>query len=501
LSEGYNPGDICILGGRNKDCNIWAVHLTELGYKVVSSDSLLIHSNLRVKLSIAYLQLRLVPSGENEMKRFAELYFRAQNDSFNAYNQYVVELEMANGKRYRKFDSDAFLTDHFGSYNSFFFKHESLYDLIQSFYRLLGYDELSDPYLHHLADVIFEFGQKRGPDLKTFLDDYFATKDKIAVQIPESKDAVKVMTIHKSKGLEFPVVLIPSMDFDLSIKSTFLLESDDYILYKKPSKDDVLSILQEARAAEEAQVLTDKVNQCYVAMTRPIERLYINNSYQKSSFGRIFDDVLRLIEGVSDSDSQLLYETNDGLRSERSADEDIPLITPLRIQDNLWFPDISLQDRPELGDSNYLSEEMQFGVQFHLLMSRIDSPDAIESELSTAIDAGEVAVENRVSLKEKLTTLLNRKEYANLFSGHTKILSEQAIILTQSEIARPDKIIVKPEETILLDFKTGIPSAKDEKQINAYRETLESMGYPKVSSYLFYTATNELRLVGQDFFS
>ena len=113
-----------------------------------------------------------------------------------------------------------------------------------------------------------------------------------------------------------------------------------------------------------------------------------------------------------------------------------------------------------------------------------------------AIDAGEVSIENRKRLREKLDSLLNREEYIALFAGSTEILSEQAIILSENEIARPDKIIVKPNETVLLDYKTGVPSAKDEKQINSYRNTLESMGYPQVSSYLFYTATNELRLVG-----
>ena len=146
--------------------------------------------------------------------------------------------------------------------------------------------------------------------------------------------------------------------------------------------------------------------------------------------------------------------------------------------------------------SDYLSEEMQFGVQFHLLMSRIDTSADIEPQLSNAINAGEVSTENRERLTNKLGALLNRQEYMDLFAGSTEILSEQTIILSKNELARPDKIIVKAKETILLDYKTGVPSSKDEKQINSYRRTLESMGYPHVSSYLFYTATNELRFVG-----
>jgi ATP-dependent exoDNAse (exonuclease V) beta subunit len=233
ISDGFQPGDISILGITNRVCNAWAIGLTNLGYKVVSSDSLLINTNLRVQLTIAYLHRRLKPSGVTETKRFAELFFRVKNQSFNDYISYIQEHQSEKGTTYRAFNDQQFLRDHFGGYNAFFFKYEGLYDLIQSFYRLMNYDELKDPYLHHLADIAFEFGQKRGPDLKLFLDDYSSKKDKIAVQIPESDDAVKIMTIHKSKGLEFPVVILPSMNFKLKNQSKFLVESEEYVVYKQ----------------------------------------------------------------------------------------------------------------------------------------------------------------------------------------------------------------------------------------------------------------------------
>jgi ATP-dependent exoDNAse (exonuclease V) beta subunit len=496
LAEGFYPGDLCILGGTNKTCNTWAIKLTELGYKIVSSDSLLIHSNLRVQLTIAYLQRRLKPSGENESKRFAELFFRINANAYNDYSKYIVEYKAENDKVYRKFDDAQFLNDHFDGYKQFFFKHESLYDLIQSFYRIMKYDELSDPYLHHLADIAFEFGQKRGPDLKTFLEDYHAKKHKIAVQIPESKGAVKIMTIHKSKGLEFPVVMLPSLDFGMDIKSDFLLESGDFVLYKKPAKNDVLSILQETKEHEEAQILTDNVNLCYVGMTRPIERLYIHNAYDNKKFGRIFHQVLEDVDGVIEEDSALTYTIHNGSRTSAERKDDAELMVPLTIQDKLWFPNISLQDRPELGAQDYLSEEMQFGVQFHLLMSRIQELSEVDSVLKSGIDSGEVSATNENSLREKLQILLKRADYTDLFKGATKILSEQAIIYDHQEMARPDKLILKPAETIILDYKTGLPSTKDEKQVRAYQKVLQTMGYPDVRSYLFYTSINELRLIG-----
>ena len=72
-------GDICILGGTNKVCNTWALRLNERGYKVVSTDSLLINSNLKVQLTIAYLKRRLRPSGEHEKKAFCRIVLQNAN--------------------------------------------------------------------------------------------------------------------------------------------------------------------------------------------------------------------------------------------------------------------------------------------------------------------------------------------------------------------------------------------------------------------------------------
>lgn len=503
LADGFNPGDISILGSTNRICNTWAIGLTNLGYKIVSSDSLLINTNLRVQLTIAFLHRRLKPSGVTETKQFAEIFFRSngdrmQSDNFNAYSSYIQEHQSAKGKTYRAFNDQQFLGDHFGGYNQFFFKYEGLYDLIQSFYRLMKYDELADPYLHHLADIAFEFGQKRGPDLKLFLEDYASKKNKIAVQIPESNDAVKIMTIHKSKGLEFPVVILPSLDLKLKNSSEFLLETGEYVVYKTPSKNDVLDALREANTEEENQILTDDVNVCYVAMTRPMERLYIHNAFDKTKFGKKFHEVLEKMNDVTSSDGTLEVDLNSGPRSiakNASENENDASFVPESIQDRLWFPHISLQDNETLGDGDYLSAEMQFGIQFHLLISRIEKKEDIVSFTDIGIKAGDVSVENRAELIDKLTAIFDQEAYRALFDDAVSVLTEQEFIVNATKTLRPDRVILKEHSTVIVDYKTGIPNAKDEKQVQEYGLVLSAMEYPQVEGYLFYVGLNELRRV------
>lgn len=493
INDGFEAGGICILGGTNKVCNTWAIGLTDAGYKVVSSDSLLIHSNLHVQFAMAYLSRRLKPGGENEKKRFAELYFRIHHPSYQDYRKYIREVETPNGSTRRFFDDESFLKDHFDGYDRFFFKYENLYDLLEGFFRMMNYKELSNPYLHHLADLAFEFSQKKGPDLKAFIDYYENKKHQLALEVPESRDAIKIMTIHKSKGLEFPVVLLPSMEFGLDIKSNLLIDTGDHVVYKRPSKEEVLPALADAYQTEKDQILTDSVNLCYVAMTRPVERLYVDNHFEKTKFGVFFHRTLEQLEGITQDEETLIFDHHDGPRTiptEKTTDSGIFL--PTDIGDLLWFPHISLQDEEELQDSDYLSVEVQFGVQFHWVISKAKSDDEVSEVIAEGIRQGILSEENKDLLSKRASELFAHPEYLELLTENQEILYEQDFIAGPNQLVRPDQIILKADETIVLDFKTGMPDPRDEKQVASYCAILKEMDYPQVKGYLFYTSEQRL---------
>lgn len=495
-ADGFQLGDICLLGGTNKDCNDWALGLTEVGYKVVSADSLLIDSNLKVQLTIAYLNWRFKPSNESAKKQFAELFFRQRMDSYDDYKVFIEEKISAKGKSYRVFNEKAFIEKHFNNYIEFFFKYESIYDLVQGFYRIMHLNELENPYLHHLADVVYDFELKKGPHLAGFLDEYARKKGKIAVQIPVSNDAIQVMTIHKAKGLEFPIVILPSLNFTLDVKSEFLVEIEDFIVYKRPTTKEILEPLQVIYQEEYDQVVTDRVNLTYVAMTRPVERLYILNEFEKSRFGFLFHQTLKDLAVGTEEENEILVNIDSGEKEIAVSDENnSQLFHPQHLTETLWFPDIALQDNEELTHSTYLSSEMQFGLQFHLLISRIEKIEDIEPMINAAIQEGEVESKNTKQLTIKLKELLDSTDYISLFKNKKDVINEQAILIDSTTTLRPDKIILKEDETIIIDYKTGIPNQKDQKQVNTYKQVLEEMGYPKVCCYLFYSSINELRLV------
>jgi ATP-dependent exoDNAse (exonuclease V) beta subunit len=495
--DGYHRGDICILGNKNKECNAWAVALSAANYQVVSADSLLVNSSPQIKLSIAYLHRRLNPVSENEKRRFAELFFRMKPEmAYTAYKKYLVSHTSKTGRSYTLFNDDQFLVDHFGSSARFFEKYETLYDLIQLFYGLMNYDELKNPYLHHLADLAHDFDLMKGPDLQAFLNEYASKGHKSAVQLPESENAIRIMSIHKSKGLEFPVVILPKMDYDLSIRnnSKFLIPSGDKLLYTNVSGKSHVKPIQEFHEAETAQILTDNINKCYVAMTRPIERLYINNEFSKTNFGAIFHKTLTClpIEKI-EIDKEIKLKLGDSFKKTYAeSTTENTFFTPLNLEERLWFPDIALHDKKELMDQESLSDAQRYGNQFHNLLSEIKNPQEIDLLIQDHIKSGWVEQEFMERLSLDIHALFDMKEYRELFEDALEVLSEQSILVDEKTVKRPDKIILKKNETIVIDYKTGMPENKHIKQLSEYSHVLNEIGYPHIRPFIFYTATKEL---------
>ncbi|MCE2682300.1 MAG: UvrD-helicase domain-containing protein [Cryomorphaceae bacterium] len=452
-ADGFKRGDICILSEVNDKANIWAVELTKKGYKVVSSESLLIQNEVRVKLIVSFIRRRLNPSSESEKRKFAELYFRISRGlGYNEYKKYLERKVSAKGKNYTLFDDAQFLIDYFGGRDNFFFRYENLYDLITQFYTLMGWTELNNPYLHHFTDAAHSFELNRGPELKDFLNYYEENKGRLAIQLPESEDAIRIMTIHKSKGLEFPVVIIPDVDFSIKLKSQskFLVEAGEYILYttlKKTHPAPEVCIMNES---ETAQILTDKVNLAYVGMTRPEERLYIINQHKDSNLGSVLHDCFQNLPGLEvNAEGHLIKGARTQRPPKPTKGGGIGFLIPEELTDRLWFPDISLQDRSELIDANLLTDEQRFGNQFHALMAELNSSDQIELTIQRMVAEGLLELGFVDQLTEKAEQIFNHPAYASLFTGSTRILSERSIILDEMSTVRPDKIICKSAETIV----------------------------------------------------
>lgn len=494
IEDDYDPADICILSETKKIGNAIANGLSNAGYKIVSVDSLLITNDAKVRLCLSYLKRREKPSNTTEIKRFAESYFRiVTGNAGSEYLSYFEETINAKGKVIRGFNETRFLDDKFGGAINFFCAYENLYDLIQKFFKLMQWKESEEAYLHHFADVCFAFQSTRQSDITTFNAYIDENKNSIAIQLPESRDAIKVMTIHKSKGLEFPVVILPQIDFYLKFLSfaNYLIDAGEQILYKNLSLSSGIEPVRLFSEIEKDLILTDKMNLFYVAMTRPENRLYAFNHFSKGNFGELVHAALQKIADPSNIDMMpLIYEQGDeSEKKEYKEPKEDEFYCPTEHHDRLWYPDIVLRANH---DEAFSSDEILYGNCFHLLMAQVNKLDELDETLSKLIANEEINGIYEERLVREAKGLLSNSIYKNFIENSTDIRSETTIIVGPKEVKRPDKIIFLSDKIIIIDFKTGAKQSKHIDQAITYQGIMNEMFELPTETYLYYSASCEL---------
>ena len=308
------------------------------------------------------------------------------------------------------------------------------------------------------------------------------------------------MTAHKSKGLEFKIVIIPQLNNNfLKNKAKYLIQLDEHLSYTTLSQKVLSPKLKDNYTEEYTAGFLDKLNLYYVAFTRPIDRLYVMNYIKSNSsvaFGPIFHEFLQTPVFESHiSEKEIVGKEKEFFRlkfGERVANpapsqvNEVNNFVPENVSDKLWFPSISLKNHLEDIDES-IEEQRRYGRQLHYILSELehfnDSTEAIEILEKKGLI--EKAFSER--LLQDIQHITSNKMYEELHRGKRQVINEQSIIISESEVKRPDKIIVKDHETIVLDFKTGLKTSKDLKQIKNYCEILEQMNFPNVRGIILYT--------------
>jgi ATP-dependent exoDNAse (exonuclease V) beta subunit len=500
LSDNYDPGDLCLLGRNKKDGNRWAKILSKAPekFKVVSEDSLSIQADKTVQLFIHYCSIRKNTANPTPQIRFASDYFTLEGENpIGALAAYWKDGQIG------KFDFTQFITSSFDSPAAFWFNYENLYDLGQKFLRLIQRTELTNPYFHHLMEMLHNYDVQFGPDLRGFLDYWQEDGKTQTVQIPENKDAIRIMTAHKAKGLEFPVVILPNLSWNLSIKDSFFIRTtSNELLYTTVSKNAASEIIRNRQQEEYAKVVLDEYNLLYVAFTRAEKRLYgrIQASDKKPTtepnrIDQIIDSTLpQLTEQLSGcrlTETEFTYGKAQEL-TKKEGDVDTSLFKAKDVTDTLWFPEITLNEQRT---DEFVSEEMAFGRQLHKILERANSP----SELDTVIQQlqAEDQLEKSIisSLRDKAMEVLTLPGMTSLMNSAEKILSEQSIIIDSDHQLRPDKLFIRGKTCTILDYKTGKKEAKHKKQIDMYIKYLSAMDFSEVKGVLLYTDTLEMEEV------
>ncbi|MDP4597073.1 MAG: UvrD-helicase domain-containing protein [Crocinitomicaceae bacterium] len=488
LQDGFRPCDICVLTETNKKGNAIALALTQVGMQVVSQDSLLLTTNPLVQLFILYLKKRAKPANPTLGKRLAEAYLRAKGKfEVASYMAYFKTYEKE-GKQLRYFDENAFYKAEFGSEEALFMPYEHLFDLLQKVAACFQINDTEEPYLHHFFDVAFQYQLNRNAELLPFIEFIAQNSDKLALQMPESTEAIRVMTIHKAKGLEFPVVLMPSLDFSIVIygMSKFLMQAGDGLAYSFPSEG--IPAFKTFKDQELAAIYLDKLNLLYVALTRPENRLYVWNHHKAKGFGAQIHEQLTSLPGLNLQEEHI-YVAGEAITQVKTAAqkakleaENTAFYHPMALPDQLWYPSLVFRT-PDIEHE----PDQLFGLAFHRLMSLCSAADQLPLAIQIALQEGSIAQDQLPELRAAADRFWAHIAAQQLQDGMLEEFNEQRIIADINQIKQPDKVWLKQKEVVVIDFKTGLRKDTHMKQIISYAELLQAIFNLPVRPFLYYT--------------
>ncbi len=386
--------------------------------------------------------------------------------------------------------------------------YEAVVSLI-AFFRLGDVPE-NIPFVNSMLDLVLGYSGKKSSDLSAFLSYWEEIKDKEALSVSGSGTAVRVMTIHKSKGLDFRAVILPTLDWDMDhgSKGPILWVSPEREPFNEipviPVKYNAAlaeTIFRDEYLAEKYSSFVDNLNLLYVAMTRAREvligygkaykndsLLHISGVMQKAfATDRSFSSssLLNLREYFDDEQSKFTFGEipHSGItHSDRSAGG----YRKMSLTDPLSRLRLKYSSENFLSEGTKREERINYGRLMHLIFSRIITKEDLIPAVETLIESGEMIPEAREEVIRRIELSMADDTVAAWFDGSWRVLNEREILHDRGNISIPDRVMIKDGQAIVVDFKFGEEQKKYLKQIERYSSLLREMGFNDIKAFIWY---------------
>ncbi len=537
--KGIRASDIAILIRTNKEGTIIieeflkAANLTEnknYNLSVLSNESLFLHTSKGVLFVFGVIELLI--EEENEIVKSALLNLwldwlkpelqKRGNHFISTNNQ--IQLDFSEPKQ-RVLDED--YTASFDEELSTKLKgvkekilltslDESIIQICSDFSLFEIESEI--PFLQTLIDKAGELKSSLSNDLSNLLHWWNEKGFKTSVNVNEEVDSIRLLTVHKAKGLEFHTVIIPYLNW-----STSWSGQNTPILWCRPQDAPFIqfpllpiraesnmgkSAFKDEYYTEKINYIIDTFNLVYVAFTRAKSVLKINCPAPATKSNNSAKAIHHLLKAALESlvsqdqfstcftDDKLVFEFGSvpALKKETKKTNSVFI-------ERYQFNDFTKKLKLRTTSDDFLIEQgpagsvKNTGKIIHDILSEIKTGTDIPNACRSAHRNGKINYDESIVIQEKLNQSIEKLKIQNWFNGTYTVINERNL-LSPKNILRPDRIMVKNNEAIVVDYKTGaVKSESHLAQVRKYAKTLKETGLDKVSGYLWYINRDEVEKV------
>jgi ATP-dependent exoDNAse (exonuclease V) beta subunit len=484
---GYRWGDITILTRANKEAGRFAAGLLERGVHVISRESVRVNESHKVILILD--ALRWFDDAANEPARLNVLNFlslqykkhpieHAYFKAPQAWMQLLKELHL-----------------NWAPEDWSYLPLPSLVKRLLNFFRL---DSSSDVFLSTFMDAVGNFYQKGKGGLPEFVQWWNDHGNKLNIVIPEGIDAVQIMTVHKSKGLQFKVVIMPMTDWDTGVG-----KGKKHWLNLNPEKnfglalgvanhsDDLLNTpFADVYREEEFENLVDQLNLFYVAFTRAEEQLALILYKESGSAMRSWmNSFLEKTTLFQPQDGILFFGNGQTVEQKKESTTENPLMPR---QASFETCDLILDYQWAFPIEGEEIQSLELGLLVHALFSKVIIKDDLPVVAQKIIHLNPVW---KTKIAEMVSWMQEEPSLDIMWDPAYKVLLEQDILLLNGKSARPDRLMIADNKVRIFDYKTGIKREAHVIQLRDYATVLMQMNFQVETLALIYVEEKEVILL------
>ncbi len=486
VENGYSYQDICILIRKKKHGIVVSQGLINAGIPIVSSETLLLKNSPEVIFLIGLLQCIDQPD-DQESKYLVADYLVSKGPN---YHRNILKA-LAN--------LDKWLLENW-EFDLKRMNYLSVYDGLEEAITRFGLAKHSDAFITYLLDEVLFAEYMQGTGIKAFLDHWEKKKDKLSITAPENINAIKIMTIHKAKGLEFPIVIYPYANTNIyeerDPKLWFPVDPDQYngfqqvLLSKKKELQEYGTRSAELYTEDQQKLEFDAFNVLYVALTRAADALFILSEREMNSKGEhkknLYSTIFKyfLMETGRWSDTKMRYSF--GRLEPKKPDQEMMLeeiIPYLNSTKEASAPKMVIKS------SNWDetdADPRKRGTLIHYIMSLIEYENDLVAALAYLRESETITGDEIDEFNDLVFRLVRHPELRHTFKEGLTVKNEQEIITENGLFLRPDRLVFDGPQVTIIDYKTGARSREHREQLLTYGNALKAMEYEVAQSIIVY---------------